>query len=56
MDGFEATVVEPGMATLENQVEWLVFLTGGGNRRQGGGVARIVFRLVIVAWQSRRRL
>ena len=49
MDGFEATVVEPGMATLENQVEWLVFLTGGGNRRQGGGVARIVFRLVIVA-------
>ena len=23
MDGFEATVVEPGMATLENQVEWL---------------------------------
>jgi hypothetical protein len=27
----------------------LVVLTGEGNRRQGGGVARIVFRLAIAA-------
>jgi len=29
-------------------VGWLVSRTGGGKRRQGGGVARIVFRFAIV--------
>ena len=40
----------PVMATLKNQgLRGWQCSTGGGKRRQGGGVARIVLRLAIVA-------